>query len=77
MKSALVVFIWFVNVFWCRPQKYDSAAWRGTWELDGGAPMNQASHHVDLLDWMFGPVMDVHAMTATQRMKLRSRIRRL
>ncbi len=56
-----------VNVFWCRPQEYyDSAAWRGTWELDGGALMNQASHYVDLLDWMFGPVMDVHAMTATR-----------
>lgn len=28
--------------------------------------MNQASHYVDLLDWVFGPVMDVHAMTATR-----------
>ncbi|HRH89470.1 MAG TPA: Gfo/Idh/MocA family oxidoreductase, partial [Rubrivivax sp.] len=34
-----------VNVFWTRPQSYyDSAAWRGTWEFDGGAFMNQASH---------------------------------
>lgn len=55
-----------VNVFWTRPQSYyDSADWRGTWELDGGAFMNQASHYVDLLDWLIGPVESVHAMTAT------------
>lgn len=55
-----------VNVFWSRPQAYyDSAAWRGTWEFDGGAFMNQASHYVDLLDWMIGPVESVMAYTAT------------
>jgi UDP-N-acetyl-2-amino-2-deoxyglucuronate dehydrogenase len=55
-----------VNVFWSRPQSYyDSAKWRGTWEFDGGAFMNQASHYVDLLDWMIGPVESVHAYTAT------------
>lgn len=55
-----------VNVFWNRPQSYyDSAAWRGTWEFDGGAFMNQASHYVDLLDWLIGPVESVHAFTAT------------
>jgi UDP-N-acetyl-2-amino-2-deoxyglucuronate dehydrogenase len=55
-----------VNVFWTRPQAYyDSAAWRGTWEIDGGAFMNQASHYVDLLDWLVGPVASVNAMTAT------------
>ncbi len=55
-----------VNVFWSRPQAYyDSAKWRGTWEFDGGAFMNQASHYVDLLDWMIGPVESVQAYTAT------------
>jgi len=55
-----------INVFWTRPQEYcDSAKWRGTWELDGGAFMNQASHYVDLIDWLIGPVDCVHAMTAT------------
>jgi predicted dehydrogenase len=40
-----------LNVFWTRPQDYyDQAKWRGTWEFDGGAFMNQASHYVDLLD---------------------------
>jgi UDP-N-acetyl-2-amino-2-deoxyglucuronate dehydrogenase len=55
-----------INVFWTRPQAYyDSAAWRGTWEFDGGALMNQASHYVDLLDWLIGPVESVQAFTAT------------
>ena len=55
-----------INVFWTRPQEYyDSSKWRGTWEFDGGAFMNQASHYVDLLDWMIGPVESVQAYTAT------------
>lgn len=55
-----------LNVFWTRPQNYyDQAKWRGTWEFDGGAFMNQASHYVDLLDWLFGPVQSIQAMMAT------------
>jgi len=55
-----------INVFWTRPQEYyDSAQWRGTWEFDGGAFMNQASHYVDLLDWLIGPIESLHAYTAT------------
>jgi len=55
-----------INVFWTRPQEYyNSAKWRGTWELDGGAFMNQASHYVDLIDWLIGPVASIQAMTAT------------
>lgn len=55
-----------VNVFWTRPQAYyDSAKWRGTWEFDGGAFMNQASHYIDLLDWLIGPVDSVMAYTGT------------
>ena len=56
-----------VNVFWTRPQSYyDDAPWRGRWDLDGGAFMNQASHYVDMVDWLVGPVDSVHAYTATQ-----------
>lgn len=55
-----------VNVFWARPQEYyDSADWRGTWEFDGGAFMNQASHYIDLLDWLVGPVESVMCYTGT------------
>ncbi|WP_133127702.1 Gfo/Idh/MocA family protein [Legionella nagasakiensis] len=55
-----------VNVFWTRPQEYyDSARWRGTWEFDGGAFMNQASHYIDLLDWLIGPIESVQAYIGT------------
>jgi UDP-N-acetyl-2-amino-2-deoxyglucuronate dehydrogenase len=55
-----------VNVFWTRPQSYyDAAPWRGRWDMDGGAFMNQASHYVDMVDWLVGPVDNVHAYTAT------------
>ncbi len=57
-----------LNVFWTRPQEYyDQASWRGTWELDGGALMNQASHYVDLLEWLIGPIADIQAMISTHR----------
>lgn len=54
-------------VKWFRSQEYyDSGAWRGTWELDGGgALMNQAIHSVDLLYWFMGPVKSIVAQTAT------------
>ncbi len=55
-----------INVFWTRPQSYyDMDAWRGTWEFDGGALMNQASHYIDLLDWLVGPVESLQAYTGT------------
>ena len=55
-----------VNVFWTRPQSYyDEAPWRGRWDMDGGAFLNQASHYVDMVDWLVGPVDNVHAYTAT------------
>ncbi|MBN8706204.1 MAG: Gfo/Idh/MocA family oxidoreductase [Bacteroidetes bacterium] len=60
-----------VNVFWARPQSYyDAAKWRGTWEFDGGAFLNQASHYVDLLTWLVGPVESVCAMTGTLERKI-------
>jgi len=55
-----------VNVFWTRPQDYyDKSSWRGTWEYDGGCLMNQASHYVDLLHWLVGPVASIQAMAGT------------
>ena len=54
------------TVRWTRPQEYyDQTPWRGTWEFDGGAFMNQASHYVDLVQWLMGPVESVMAKTAT------------
>jgi UDP-N-acetyl-2-amino-2-deoxyglucuronate dehydrogenase len=61
------------TVRWTRPQEYyDQAPWRGTWELDGGAIMNQASHYVDLIQWLVGPVESVMAKTATLARKIES-----
>ena len=52
---------------WYRGQDYyDSAGWRGTWAMDGGALMNQGIHYADLLAWCMGPVAEVNAVTATQ-----------
>src|SRR5256885_2627282 len=60
-----------VTVRWTRPQEYyDAEPWRGTWEFDGGAIMNQASHYVDLMQWLVGPVESVMAKTATQARRL-------
>ena len=61
------IFMANVTVRWQRPQEYyEAEKWRGTWKLDGGAIMNQASHYVDLLQWLVGPVESVMAKTATQ-----------
>ena len=54
------------RVRWCRRQDYyDQDSWRGTWALDGGVLSNQASHHVDLLEWMMGDVESVFARATT------------
>lgn len=59
------------NVFWQRPQAYyDAEKWRGTWEFDGGAYMNQASHYVDAIYWLLGNVDSVMAYTATMARKI-------
>jgi UDP-N-acetyl-2-amino-2-deoxyglucuronate dehydrogenase len=61
------------TVRWTRPQEYyDQAPWRGTWEFDGGAFMNQASHYVDLVQWLVGPVESVMAKTATLARRIES-----
>jgi predicted dehydrogenase len=56
------LFMGTVRVRWCRTQEYyNQASWRGTWAMDGGVLTNQASHHVDLLEWMMGKVDSVYA----------------
>lgn len=72
LKSAIMkkrfgrIYMVSLNVFWTRPQDYyDQAEWRGTWEYDGGAFMNQASHYIDLLDWLIGPIESVFSYTST------------
>lgn len=60
------LFLGTIRVRWSRDQKYyDQDPWRGTWGLDGGVLTNQASHHIDLLEWMMGPVDSVYAKSIT------------
>jgi len=55
-----------IRVRWCRDQNYyDQADWRGKWSMDGGVLTNQASHHVDLLEWMMGDIESVFAKSTT------------
>jgi UDP-N-acetyl-2-amino-2-deoxyglucuronate dehydrogenase len=55
-----------VRVRWARHQAYyDQDQWRGTWNMDGGVLTNQASHHVDMLEWMMGDVESVFAKMTT------------
>jgi predicted dehydrogenase len=56
-----------VRVRWCRDQAYyDQDDWHGTWALDGGVIAQQASHHLDLLQWFLGPIRDMQCRTATR-----------
>lgn len=60
------IYMIVANVFWTRPQDYyDMDPWRGTWELDGGAFMNQAAHYVDMVQWFGGPIQEVKSVTGT------------
>lgn len=60
-----------VRIRWARPQAYyDHDAWRGTWKLDGGVFTNQASHHIDLLQWLMGPVESVKSYISTRLVKI-------
>ena len=60
------IFLGTVRVRWSRPQSYyDQDEWRGTWAQDGGVLTNQASHHIDLLEWMLGDVESVYAKSTT------------
>lgn len=60
-----------VRVRWTRTQEYyDQDPWRGTWRDDGGVFANQASHHIDLLQWMMGPVESVQSYTATRLVRI-------
>ncbi|HCE46635.1 MAG TPA: oxidoreductase [Lentisphaeria bacterium] len=56
-----------VRVRWKRVQSYyEQDDWHGTWELDGGVMSQQASHHLDLLQWFMGPIESMQCISATR-----------
>jgi predicted dehydrogenase len=60
-----------VRCRWRRDQKYyEQDNWHGTWELDGGVMSQQASHHLDLLQWFMGPIKNMQCKTATRLMDI-------
>ncbi len=60
------LFLGTIRVRWCRTQEYyDQDSWRGTWAMDGGVLTNQASHHIDLLEWTVGEIESVFAKSKT------------
>ncbi|HJO88471.1 MAG: Gfo/Idh/MocA family oxidoreductase [Alphaproteobacteria bacterium] len=62
-----------VRVRWKRDQAYyDQDSWRGTWAMDGGVFANQASHHIDLLEWCMGSAATVYARTNTALVDIES-----
>lgn len=70
LKEAIIkgrfgkIFMGTIRVRWCREQQYyDMDQWRGTWKWDGGIFASQASHHLDLLEWLVGDVESVFAKT--------------
>ncbi len=59
MRRFGKLFYGTAHIRWCRDHEYyDRASWRGTWEQDGGALMNQCIHNIDLLRWMMGSEID-------------------
>ena len=65
------LFLGTVRVRWCRTQDYyDQDSWRGTWAQDGGVLANQASHHIDLLEWMMGDIESVFAKGVTAMVRI-------
>lgn len=65
MRRFGKLFYGTAHIRWCRDHEYyDRASWRGTWEQDGGALMNQCIHNIDLLRWMMGgEIEEVFGMT--------------
>ncbi|NMN67086.1 putative dehydrogenase [Candidatus Pelagibacter ubique] len=61
-----------VNIFWCRYQDYYNDGWHGTWKNDGGVLNQQAIHHVDVLNWLFGPIHSVFAKSTKRLNKLQA-----
>lgn len=59
-----------VRLRWARDQSYYEDGWHGTWKMDGGVINQQAIHHVDVLQWLFGPIVEVSAVIGNRLNRL-------
>ena len=59
-----------IRLRWCRYQNYYNDDWHGTWALDGGVINQQAIHHIDVLNWLIGPIEKVCSLAGNQLNKL-------
>jgi predicted dehydrogenase len=59
-----------IRVRWCREQSYYDDEWHGTWLSDGGVINQQAIHHLDVMQWVCGPVASVVASMANRLNRL-------
>jgi len=50
-----------IRLRWCRRQDYYEDEWHGTWKQDGGVINQQAIHHIDVMNWLLGPITEVCA----------------
>lgn len=67
------IFLATIRVRWSRNNNYFlQDKWRGTWKNDGGVLANQASHHIDLLQWLIGDVASVYSKTITINKKTKA-----
>ena len=57
---------------WCRYQNYYNDEWHGTWKHDGGVINQQAIHHIDSLNWLFGPIKSVNSIIGNRLNKLQA-----
>ena len=58
------IFLSTIRLRWSRDDNYFlQDKWRGTWKNDGGVLANQASHHIDLLQWLVGDIKSVYSKT--------------
>ena len=55
---------------WCRYQSYYQDGWHGTWKMDGGVLNQQAIHHIDALNFIFGPIKRVSSFSTNRINKL-------
>lgn len=59
-----------ISVLWCRYQSYYNDPWHGKWKMDGGVINQQAIHHIDIIRWLFGPVVEVSSVLTKRLNKL-------